>query len=65
MDWMTDTLLFGFGFVAIIEGLVLALAPSLLQEALEILRRLSVGRSRVFGLAAVGVGVLMVWAGKS
>lgn len=54
-------LLFGLGLVAIIEGLVLALAPSHLRAMLELLARLDVERRRALGLLAVTLGVMLVW----
>lgn len=56
-------LLFGLGLVAIIEGLVLALAPSHLRAMLEMLARLDVERRRALGLLAVTFGVMLVWIG--
>ena len=61
---MTNELLFGFGFVVVIEGLALALAPSHFEQVLEMLRRIGPDRMRVFGLASVAVGVLMLWLAK-
>jgi len=61
---MSD-LLFGLGLVAIVEGLVLALAPSRLREAVEMLERLGAERQRLLGLAAVAIGVALVWLARS
>lgn len=58
-------LIFGLGFVAIVEGLVLALAPSRLQELAEMLRRITPGQMRFLGLTALAVGVVMVGWAKS
>ena len=58
---MTDSLLLGLGLVAIIEGLVLALAPNRLRDVLEMLESLGPERRRVLGLAAVAIGVALVW----
>jgi len=55
-------ILFGLGFVAIVEGLVLALAPSRLDEVLEILRQIGPERTRAMGLAIIAGGVLLIWA---
>jgi len=57
---ITD-ILFGLGFVAIVEGLVLALAPLRLEQALEILRQIGQERTRTMGLAIATGGVLLVW----
>lgn len=58
---MLLALLFGLGLVAIIEGLVLALAPSHLRAVLEALDAMSIDRRRMLGLVAVAVGVALVW----
>ncbi len=57
---MIEALLLGAGLVAIVEGLVLALAPSRLREALEMLERLGPDQRRLIGLVAVAVGVALV-----
>ena len=59
---MLTEILFGLGFVAIIEGLVLALAPSRLMKVLEMLREIGPERTRTLGLVLVSGGVLLVWA---
>jgi len=57
-------LLLGLGLVAVIEGLVLALAPLRFEDVLEALRKMSVQQRRTMGLAMMCVGVLLVWLGK-
>ena len=52
---------FGLGFVAIVEGLVLALAPSHLRAVLEMLERLDREARRAIGLTAVTIGVALIW----
>jgi len=59
---MLTDVLFGLGFVAIVEGLVLALAPSRLAQLLDILREFGPERTRTLGLVIVAGGVLLVWA---
>jgi uncharacterized protein len=61
---MTDLLL-AFGLVAVLEGLVLALAPLRLEDLLELLRRMSLHNRRVLGLAVVGLGVFLIWLSKN
>jgi hypothetical protein len=61
---MIDDLLLGLGLVAILEGLVLALAPSRLREVLETIERLSVENRRLIGLLAVTAGVALVWLAR-
>ncbi len=59
---MLTDILFGLGFVAIVEGLVLALAPSRLQQVLDMLREIGPERTRTLGLVILASGVLLVWA---
>lgn len=58
---MIDDLAFGFGVVAIVEGLVIALAPSRLREVIEMIDRLGPDRRRLLGLVAVALGTVLVW----
>jgi len=48
-----------------LEGLVYALAPSIVEELLEMLRSFSEGQRRTMGLTAVALGVLLVWLAKA
>lgn len=61
---MIDDLLLGLGVVAIVEGLVLALAPGRLEEVLAMIREQPTDRLRNIGLAAVAVGVALVWVAR-
>ncbi len=45
----------------VIEGLFLALMPRRLRQILEALEQVPPEMLRVFGLAAAGIGVLLVW----
>ena len=57
--------LMAVGLVLIVEGLVYALAPSLVEELLDMLKTLPLETRRLMGLAALGLGVLLVWVAKS
>ena len=57
--------LLGLGLVFCIEGLALALAPSRLEEALQLLAKLPVDTRRILGLFAVGFGVFMIWVART
>ncbi|HKL05270.1 MAG TPA: DUF2065 domain-containing protein [Roseovarius sp.] len=59
-----ETLLLALGLVLIVEGLVYALAPSLLEQILAALSQLSIDQRRLLGLASLAVGLVMVWAAK-
>lgn len=60
-----STILLALGLVLCIEGLVFALAPSRLEELLEILRNMPIETRRLIGLSALAVGVVLVWLAKS
>ena len=62
---MIDDLLLALGFVAIVEGLVMALAPSHLRAVLEMIERMEPERRRTWGLLAVTVGVALVWVARA
>ncbi|AGI67302.1 hypothetical protein OAN307_c16290 [Octadecabacter antarcticus 307] len=49
------------GLVLIVEGLVYALAPSLVEDLLAALRQMSLETRRLVGLAALAMGVALVW----
>ena len=57
-------LILGLGLVLVIEGLVVALAPSRLADAVAMLRRIPVDTRRMIGLSMVAAGVFMVWMVK-
>lgn len=48
------------GLVLCIEGLVFALAPSRVEDALEALRRIPVEARRLIGLLALAIGVGLI-----
>ena len=62
---MIGTALLAIGLVLIIEGLVYALAPSLVEQLLEALRALPEGQRRTLGLMAMVLGVAIVWLAKA
>ena len=53
--------LLALGLVLVVEGLVLALAPRRVEDALRVLASLGLDQRRIVGLAALGLGVLLVW----
>ncbi|MBL9053864.1 MAG: DUF2065 domain-containing protein [Tabrizicola sp.] len=57
---MTDVGL-ALGLVLAVEGLALALAPRRVEDALRLIARLDVDRRRLIGLAALALGVALVW----
>ena len=51
----------GLGLVLLIEGLVYALAPSLVEDMLAALRSLSIPDRRRIGLAVLACGAVLLW----
>ena len=62
---MIAVTLLAIGLVLIVEGLVYALAPSLIEDLLDMLRALPLETRRMMGLAALAAGVALVWRAKS
>ena len=55
------TLLTASGFVLVFEGLVLALAPGRLEDAVRLLMQLPVETRRLLGLIGLAAGVALLW----
>lgn len=62
---MIGTIVLALGLVLVVEGLVFALAPSRIDEALDLLKRVPVDTRRFLGLGAVALGVLLVWLARA
>ena len=58
-------LILALGLMAVIEGLVLALAPLRFEQILEMLREMSLQARRNLGLAIIAGGVVLVWVAKT
>ena len=52
------------GLVLAIEGLVLALAPRRIEDALRFLASLALDQRRMVGLVSLALGVLLVWLAR-
>jgi uncharacterized protein YjeT (DUF2065 family) len=61
---MISIIILAVGLVLCVEGLVFALAPSRLEDVLEALRQMSPETRRMIGLAALGIGVFLVWLSR-
>jgi len=59
-----STALLALGLVLCLEGLVFALAPSRVEDALEALRRMAPETRRLVGLAALALGVALIWIAR-
>ncbi|MBP1805636.1 DUF2065 family protein [Rubellimicrobium aerolatum] len=56
--------LVALGLVLVAEGLLWVLAPGLVEQLLALLRGLSVEERRLAGLAALALGLALLWAGR-
>ena len=61
---MIDDIIFGLGFVAVIEGLVLALAPNRLKQALLLLLATRPDKLRIVALVFIALGVALIWLAR-
>jgi uncharacterized protein YjeT (DUF2065 family) len=59
------TALLALGLVLIVEGLAWALAPSLVEQMLAMLRNLGPDQRRAIGLGALALGVALVWVARA
>ena len=62
---MIETTFLALGLVLIVEGLVYALAPSLVERMLEALRDMPPEARRLVGLVAVVTGLALVWIART
>ncbi|MEL7214128.1 MAG: DUF2065 domain-containing protein [Pseudomonadota bacterium] len=62
---MFGTIILAIGLVLIIEGLVYALAPSLIEQMLAALRDIPPEARRLMGLLAMVTGLALVWLARS
>lgn len=56
--------LLALGLVLVVEGLLWALAPQAIESLLAALRALSIEERRLAGLAALALGLALVWAAR-
>ncbi len=61
---MIGTIFLALGLVLIVEGLVYALAPSLVEQLLAALRALTEDQRRLMGLVSIAIGIVLVWCAK-
>ena len=58
------TLLLGLGLVLAVEGLAFALLPRRIEELLALVSSLSVDARRLIGIAALAIGVALLWSAR-
>lgn len=57
-------MLYGIGLVLLIEGLVYALAPSLIDRVFLMLKEMPLSQRRLSGLCCALLGAMLLWALK-
>lgn len=62
---MIETALLALGLVLVVEGLVYALAPHLVDQMLAALAAIPPEARRLMGALAIVTGLILVWAAKS
>ena len=58
---MIETAILALGLVLIVEGLVYALAPSLVEQMLLALQSMPPEARRMVGLLAIILGLILTW----
>ena len=58
---MMGYVLLAVGLVLVVEGLVYALAPSLIEELLAAMRAMTLEQRRLVGLVAMSLGAIAIW----
>ena len=54
-------IILALGLVLAVEGLVLALAPRRIEDALRLIASLGIDQRRMIGLFGLALGVVLVW----
>lgn len=62
---MLSTIFWAIGLVLAVEGLVLALLPSRLDDLLRLIDRIPAEHRRLIGLAALSLGAVLASLGAS
>jgi len=62
---MIGTAFLALGLVLIVEGLVYALAPSLVEQLLAALKQMPEDTRRIVGIVAIAIGLFLVWVAKA
>lgn len=58
-------IILALGLVLAVEGLVLALAPRRIEDALRLLASLGLDQRRAIGIGALAFGVALVWLART
>ena len=56
--------LLALGLVLVVEGLVWALAPRLIEDLLAALRQLTLDQRRGAGIGAAALGAALIWVAR-
>ena len=58
---MIEKIIFAIGFLALAEGLALALAPSRMGDMLRLMASLPPATLRQLALTLIGAGLIVIW----
>ena len=61
---MISYIFLAIGLVLLVEGLVYALAPSLVEQLLAALRSIPIDQRRVMGLFSMVLGAILLWCAR-
>lgn len=61
MNGTLADLLLALGLVLVVEGLVIALAPRRIEDALRLMAQLSPEQRQFIGIGTLALGVALVW----
>ncbi|MCY3983112.1 MAG: DUF2065 domain-containing protein [Roseovarius sp.] len=59
------SILYALGLLLAVEGLIYALAPSVVERLLAMLRSMPHDQRRLMGLLSMAVGALLLWLARS
>ncbi len=62
---MIHDVLLGLGLMAVIEGLVLALAPLRFEDIIKAMAKMGRDQRRNLGVVVMALGVILVWVAKN
>ena len=58
---MMTAILYALGILLVLEGLIYALAPSIVERLLTMLKSMPHDQRRLMGLLSMAIGALLLW----
>ena len=62
---MMAAVLYALGLLLAVEGLIYALAPSVVERLLAMLKSMPHDQRRLMGLMSMAIGILLLWLARS